>query len=62
MVVPLECKDVTLCERSKWPKQPLQLTTIDGSKATVYCEGGYVSIVSLTESGSLPSSHRYALV
>lgn len=56
VVVPLDCKDVALCERAVWPKQPLKLQSVDGKSASIYCDGGYVCVVTVSEEGSLPAA------
>lgn len=59
VVVPADCKDVAGCERSVWPKQPLKLQSSDGKSASVYCEGGFVCVLTLSEEGTLPAAPRY---
>lgn len=59
MVVPLECKDVALCERTVWPKQPLKLQSTDGKSASMYCDGGFVCVLTVSSEGSLPVPPRF---
>ena len=53
VTVPVDCKDVTLCEHIVWPKQPLSLHSSDGKSVVLYCEGGFACAFTFTAAGAL---------
>jgi hypothetical protein len=58
VVLPIDCKDVSLCTHKVWPTVVTHLLTPDGLSAIVYAEGGHGYFVKLTETGELTSPSR----